>query len=31
MKVWIKLQCYWGKVIDLKSNGKYPDNVLSNL
>lgn len=30
MKVWIRLQCYLGKGIDVKSNGKYPANVLSN-
>lgn len=30
MKAWIRLQCYLRKGIDLKSNGKYPANVLSN-
>lgn len=30
MKAWIRLQCYLCKGIDVKSNGKYPANVLSN-
>lgn len=30
MKAWIRLKCYLGRGLDLKSNGKYPANVLSN-
>ncbi len=30
-KLWIKWLCWRGKAIDIKSNGIYPANILSNL
>lgn len=30
IKLWIKLQCRLGKVVNITSRGKYPANVLSN-